>query len=301
MKSTSLSLATIGFLMFCLSSNKVSAQAVLKVGTNLNSIQSKAVLEIESTTKGFLPPRMTNYQLTNNIGNVEGMIVWCTDCTSTSGSKLMINNGSEWVSLLGYKLANGKLLIGNSLGIAEESTTSGLGSIVLATSPTLVNPDLGTPSAGIATNITGLPLTTGVTGVLPIANGGTGSSSQNFVDISSIQSVGGAKTFSAALTANSFVKTGGTSTQFLMANGTVSSGTPLLTDADDEITATAGQTSFTLTQTPSTLTKVKMYINGIRISKTAYSVSGTTLTYVPANNESYTISVGDRVQFEYAY
>jgi hypothetical protein len=300
MKSTSLSLATIGFLMLCFGSNKVSAQAILKVGTNLNSIQSKAVLEIESTTKGFLPPRMTNVQLTA-MGNVEGMIAWCTDCSSTSGSKLMINDGTEWVGLLGYKLANGKLLIGNSSGIAAESSTSGLGSIVLSNSPSLVNPDLGTPSAGIATNITGLPLTTGVTGVLPIANGGTGSSSQNFVDISSIQSVGGAKTFSAALTANSFVKTGGTSSQFLMANGSVSSGTPLLTDADDEITATAGQTSFTLTQTPSSYTKVKMYINGIRISKTAYSISGTTLTYVPSNNEGYTISVSDRVQFEYAY
>lgn len=300
MKCTFLSLATIGFLMLCFGSNKVSAQAILKVGTNLNSIQSKAVLEIESTTKGFLPPRMTNVQLTA-MGNVEGMIAWCTDCSSTSGSKLMINDGTEWVGLLGYKLANGKLLIGNSSGIAAESSTSGLGSIVLSNSPSLVNPDLGTPSAGIATNITGLPLTTGVTGVLPIANGGTGSSSQNFVDISSIQSVGGAKIFSAALTANSFVKTGGTSSQFLMANGTVSSGTPLLTDADDEITATAGQTSFTLTQTPSTLTKVKMYINGIRISKTAYSISGTTLTYVPSNNEGYTISVSDRVQFEYAY
>ncbi len=101
--------------------------------------------------------------------------------------------------------------------------------------------------------------------------------------------------------------TDGTAGQVLSTNGsgevnwvTTFSGS-IVREVADEFTATASQTSFILTQTPSSNSKVKMYVNGIRLSNTAYSVSGNTLTYNPTNNGGYVLAAGDRIQMDFYY
>ena len=91
------------------------------------------------------------------------------------------------------------ILQGNGTVISA-ATTTGSGSVVLATSPTLVTPALGTPSAAVLTNATGLPLTTGVTGLLPFANIATLAATSLFGNGATVGATGGNIAIGAGIT-----------------------------------------------------------------------------------------------------
>jgi hypothetical protein len=66
---------------------------------------------------------------------------------------------------------------------------------------------------------------------------------------------------------------------------------------EDEYTATAGQTVFTLSDTPASLATFSMYVNGIIYDDvTDYTISGTTLTWL---DTGFVLEAGDKILARY--
>jgi hypothetical protein len=68
----------------------------ISVGINTSTAISSAVLHTSSTTKGFLPPRMTNAQRTAIASPAVGLIVYCTDAVEG----LYVNKSTGWTLVI---------------------------------------------------------------------------------------------------------------------------------------------------------------------------------------------------------
>jgi hypothetical protein len=69
------------------------------VGVGTSTPASSAQLDVSSTNKGFLPPRLTAVQRDSIASPVAGLIVFCTNC-DTAG-QVQFYNGNSWRNMMG--------------------------------------------------------------------------------------------------------------------------------------------------------------------------------------------------------
>jgi hypothetical protein len=154
--------------------------------TNTNSAQVARNLRLNLTgtaTAGYnlVVPAIEKPYIINNAtdGTITVKNATGTGVAVPAGKTMWVYNNATNVVDVATHLSS--LTLGTPLAVAQggtgATTSTGSGAVVLATSPTLVTPNLGTPSAATLTNATGLPIVAGTTGTLSVARGGTGATS----------------------------------------------------------------------------------------------------------------------------
>lgn len=86
--------------------------AQVGIGLPASAVNASALLEVSTTSKGFLPPRMTEAQRNSIASPAAGLILWCSNC-GTSG-EIQVYNGSTWTNFVGGPASTDPLVIGQS-------------------------------------------------------------------------------------------------------------------------------------------------------------------------------------------
>ena len=163
------------FLFIFLLIATVSSQAQVGIGTATPA--ASAQLDVSSTTKGFLPPRMTLNQRDAISNPVPGLMIWCSNCGVTG--ELNVYNGTSWTNMIGnpasFPQGPPTVITTAISGINSTSAISG-GNVIsdgyyavtvrgvcwdIATNPTVALPtktNNGTGMGIFVSNITGLTL-----------------------------------------------------------------------------------------------------------------------------------------------